>query len=121
MPVFRSRHTARSLTLGAITALILGAPAVVMAQDSTATQTPGKPAEVKAATQKVETKAAVETEKSEAKEHAKGEAGDPSKWIQERLEHMTKTLKLTDEQKEKVRPIMLDEMTRARAMREKYE
>ncbi|HTM57515.1 MAG TPA: hypothetical protein VL123_03795 [Candidatus Udaeobacter sp.] len=133
MPAFHSRHTTRSLALGAITALILGAPAVVMAQESPATKAPDKPAEAKAASEKVEAKAveaktetkatekAEEKTESNATEKAEKSADDRAKMMSERFDRMTKSLKLTDEQKEKVRPIMVEEMTRARAMREKFE
>jgi len=130
MPAFHSRHTTRSLALGAITALILGAPAVVMAQESPATKAPDKPAEAKAASEKVEAKAVEAktetkaTEKAEEKTESNAtekSADDRAKMMSERFDRMTKSLKLTDEQKEKVRPIMVEEMTRARAMREKFE
>ena len=107
------RLMARRLLPGAIAAFVLTAPALVMAQDSTAT----KPVDAPAAKA---TQAPADAKSTDAKSADKTDA-EKAKWMSERFDRMTKGLKLTEEQKAKMRPIMIDEMTQARALRAKFE
>jgi Spy/CpxP family protein refolding chaperone len=110
---FHAHDLLRRLAPGALAAFVLTAPALVMAQDSTAT----KPADASAAKA---TEAPADAKSGETKSGDKTDA-EKAKWMSERFDRMTKGLKLTEEQKAKMRPIMIDEMTRARALRTKFE
>jgi hypothetical protein len=96
-----SNPATRMLISSAFAVLVLGASALVMAEGSA-------PA---ASSAKSEMKSEMKTDKDGGKEN----------WLDERMEHMTKRLKLTDEQKVKVKPILMDQMTKMHELRAKYE
>jgi Spy/CpxP family protein refolding chaperone len=95
----RSVHAARLAAILAA-ALVISAPVVVFGQPATST-----PPTVKASSTKARSK------------HVKAARKDE---LQEHLALMTERLKLTDEQREKVRPILQAHMDQARELRAQY-
>lgn len=97
----QSPHAARLTVAWAFAALVLGASALVMAEGAAPVASPAKSSDVKI--------------------HDKDAAGGKENWLDERMEHMTKRLKLTDDQKVKVKPILVDQMTKMHELRAKHE
>ena len=97
----QSSHATRLAIAWGFAALVLGASALVMAEGAAPVASPAKSSDVKA--------------------HDKDAAGGKENWLNERMERMTKRLKLTDEQKVKVKPILMDQMAKMHELHAKYE